>query len=61
MPSRSVRYSSYSTSSHSSHSNAIPPAKPITTLTANCASLLPRWPWVHDAVEHQDAADRVDQ
>lgn len=56
MPSRSVRYSS-----HSSHSNAIPPAKPITTLTANCASLLPRWPWVHDAVEHQDAADRVDQ
>ena len=53
MPSRSVR--------NSSHSNAMPPAKPITTLTANCASLLPRWPWVHDAVEHQNAADRVDQ
>ena len=46
MPSRSVR--------NSSHSSAIPPAKPITTLTANCASLLPRWPWVHDAVERQD-------
>jgi hypothetical protein len=56
MPSRSVR--------NSSHSNALPaspPTKPITTLTAYCASLLPRWPWVHDVVEHQDAADRVDQ
>ena len=36
MPSRSVR--------NSSHSNAIGSAKPITTLTANCASLQPRWP-----------------
>ena len=33
MPSRSVR--------NSSHSNAIPPAKPITTLTANCRACNP--------------------